>query len=367
MAYNFKKLGDVESLSELSGEANVVTLVNGAVKQISKDKIVPVGVVTEDRMTAELEKVKSEIPRPDLSQNDETAVDYIKGRTHYMTKRLSEPILDTTYETVGTKYDGYYWGQSDWYPSGPETTYRITFDGVVYDDVNGAQPVGNLNIMNSSNEDNGMPFVTSEGSMGTVYIVSRTEGTHTIKVEEWITEYIKLDSNYLPDNVVLNGSGATETYAIALGGAETASGYASFAEGEYTVASGDYGSHAEGYETTASGQYGSHAEGRKTTAKGMKGSHAEGYGTLASSASQHVQGKYNVEDSASTYAHIVGNGTSSSARSNAHTLDWSGNAWYAGTVEGTGVILKSSTADSTKRFLVTVDDSGTLTATEITE
>lgn len=32
-----------------------------------------------------------------------------------------------------------------------------------------------------------------------------------------------------------------------------------------------------------------------------------------------------------TYAHIVGNGTSSK-RSNAHTLDWDGNAWFAGDV-----------------------------------
>jgi hypothetical protein len=32
------------------------------------------------------------------------------------------------------------------------------------------------------------------------------------------------------------------------------------------------------------------------------------------------------------YIHIVGNGTSDTARSNAHTLDWDGNAWYSGDV-----------------------------------
>ena len=47
---------------------------------------------------------------------------------------------------------------------------------------------------------------------------------------------------------------------------------------------------------------------------------------------QHVQGKYNINDDSNVYAHIVGNGTSNVARSNAHTLDWSGNAWYAGSV-----------------------------------
>ena len=72
------------------------------------------------------------------------------------------------------------------------------------------------------------------------------------------------------------------------------------------------------------------------------------------------------KDKANIYAHIVGNGTSSTTRSNAHTLDWKGNAWFAGTVEGTAMIVKSSTEGSSKRFKITVDDSGVITATEIT-
>lgn len=67
----------------------------------------------------------------------------------------------------------------------------------------------------------------------------------------------------------------------------------------------------------------------------------------------------------SVIAEIVGNGEELK-NSNAHTLDWSGNAWYAGTVEGKALILPSSTTDSTKKFKITVDDSGTLSATEVT-
>ena len=89
-------------------------------------------------------------------------------------------------------------------------------------------------------------------------------------------------------------------------------------------------SHAEGNNTTASG-YASHAEGFLTAAPGEV-SHAEGYGTNAASQCQHSQGKYNIEDSSDTYADIIGNGTSDTARSNAATVDWSGNAWYAGDV-----------------------------------
>jgi hypothetical protein len=101
----------------------------------------------------------------------------------------------------------------------------------------------------------------------------------------------------------------------------------------YGAASGDY-SHAEGRGAFASGDY-SHAEGRNTIASGDY-AHAEGRNTIASGEYQHVQGKYNIEDSSNTYAHIVGNGTSS-ANSNAHTLDWDGNAWYAGTIKVGGI------------------------------
>ena len=110
----------------------------------------------------------------------------------------------------------------------------------------------------------------------------------------------------------------------------TASGQASHAEGYTNTASG-VASHVEGVQNTASGQA-SHAEGRKNTASG-KASHAEGFYTKASSDYQHAQGKYNIEDAENKYAHIVGNGTGEEARSNAHTLDWEGNAMYAGDVE----------------------------------
>ena len=47
----------------------------------------------------------------------------------------------------------------------------------------------------------------------------------------------------------------------------------------------------------------------------------------------HIQGKYAKIDG--TYAHVVGNGISDSNRSNAHTLDWDGNAVFAGDVKAT--------------------------------
>ena len=65
------------------------------------------------------------------------------------------------------------------------------------------------------------------------------------------------------------------------------------------------------------------------------GAHSEGLVTIANGEGQHVQGKYNIRDTESKYAHILGNGTfpddaDDPIYSNAHTIDWSGNAWFAG-------------------------------------
>lgn len=111
-------------------------------------------------------------------------------------------------------------------------------------------------------------------------------------------------------------------------------GVNSHAEGVVTQANGD-SSHAEGYNTWATGNY-SHSEGQITHARGLN-SHAEGFDTYADSDNQHVQGKSNIVDYRGKYAHIVGNGAEDEngtiTRSNAHTLDWSGNAEFAGDVK----------------------------------
>lgn len=100
--------------------------------------------------------------------------------------------------------------------------------------------------------------------------------------------------------------------------------------GSYDTTINPLGEYAQafGSGTIASGEY-SHAEGAGPKASGAA-SHAEGYSTIAQGNNQHVQGKYNIADT--TSSHIVGNGSDSSNRSNAHTLDWNGNAWFAGDI-----------------------------------
>lgn len=135
-----------------------------------------------------------------------------------------------------------------------------------------------------------------------------------------------------------SGTTASGSASHAEGEGTTASGSYSHAEGSYTTASG-FNAHAEGYQTKASNY--AHAEGRTTEATGYA-SHAQNQETLAESNSQTALGKFNIADSADTYAVIVGNGTADNARSNALTVDWSGNVEASGDVtDGNGNVLSA--------------------------
>lgn len=176
--------------------------------------------------------------------------------------------------------------------------------------------IGNYNIQAFKNSTNIMLLI----ELGKNDITT-DNFTDLILYEE---EVKYLENKYLETDLVLQNSislgrvGYTGTGSSAIGVGVEASGESSHAEGDSTTASA-YCSHAEGNCTTASGE----------------NSHAEGDSTIASSQNQHVQGKYNIEDLNGTYAHIVGNGEDGK-NSNAHTLDWQGNAWYSGKLSQEG-------------------------------
>ena len=188
------------------------------------------------------------------------------------------------------------------------------------------------------------------------------------------------------DNTTIVQDWKKEKFLMACGEASHAEGKDTFACGEVShaegrntlalgktahaqntgcLALGDY-THSEGSDSEAIGAC-SHAEGRCGITNGDY-SHAEGLYSIANGKGQHVQGRYNLAEEVSDpntygkYAHIVGNGTGTKSRSNCHTLDWNGNAWYQGTVECDGIILKSPNGT---RYKFTVDDDVMLNITGV--
>lgn len=164
-------------------------------------------------------------------------------------------------------------------------------------------------------------------------------------------------------SVVVGTSSNNGPNSLSVGTLNQASGNNSFAQGLSSKATGG-NAFASGSGATASGIR-AHAEGYITTASG-KDSHAEGYATIAASDYQHVQGKYNVEDGNNEYVHIVGNGTEDT-RSNAHTLDWEGNAWFAGKIYVGGTeqddenAVEVATLAKAEDWIFTLEDGSTVT------
>ena len=222
----------------------------------------------------------------------------------------------------------------------------VKFDGNIYNlmveshDAFGAV-LGNRTLIGEEG-DSEIPFcfiTLHPGMMSGVYF--KTNAIHTFSIEVNDKIYHPLDYKYLPfaarkgvgrNGVVLNNfftqGNAEGEYSVAANCGEAAAHY-SFAingsrtEGEYSFASG-YHSEANGLSSMASGYY-----------------------TKASSEHQFASGKLNIEDKENKYLHIVGNGdfeNGSPQYSNAHTLDWDGNAWYQGDVYVGG----TSQADGSK-------------------
>lgn len=162
--------------------------------------------------------------------------------------------------------------------------------------------------------------------------------------------------------VTVAGSQAFGLNSHAEGCSTLAYGKNSHTEGYHTIAAANEShaegcgseanrtfSHAEGYETTAQGS-GAHAEGYQTTASGNS-SHAEGYYTKAANYASHASGKYNAAmttggayGNTTGTAFVIGNGTGTSALSNAFSVQ------YNGTVKAKSTITASTTADYAEFF-----------------
>ena len=337
---------------------------------------------------------------------DAAIADLVQSRTHWKEDHGFQELFNGTVEVSNG------WGPGQGKPITieikPGASYYVTYNGTTYN-VFGKVDSDGISYIGSDTLWYGNDYITTEEPFcyGYGYFGASTDGTHTVVILGVFTEWHTLEKEYLPGILIRCGTGFESNIFNSL--YNTASGSMSHAEGHMTSANGntshaegygtlakntsahaegyrteangfgahaegdscsamDASAHAEGYNTVATGKR-AHAEGYETLAFGYQShsegsntealqtaSHAEGKGTVADSKYQHVQGTYNISDDSSTYAHIVGNGTADDARSNAHTLDWNGNAWFKGKVyvggssQSGGTALASTLAVTTAEY-----------------
>lgn len=280
----------------------------------------------------------------DWNQNDETAPDYVKNRTHYIEQTFVEMLPECD---INSDYIDLY-GVELFHKLTPDAKCIVAIDGVEYETTARHNAynayewyvVGNSDLLGEGgNFDLHLPFGIFidryDENWGQC-----SEEIGTVKIDCIGETIVKIPEIYLPTKIGVEGTGsyseifndlsgntASGDYSHAENFKTTASGYASNAQGIQSKAGG-YGSHAQGCGTEAVGSY-SHAEGYYTVASGAQ-SHAEGEGTIAKGENQHVSGSYNVEDNSSLV--VVGNGSSSSGRSNAYKLGKDGSGYFSGSV-----------------------------------
>ena len=325
--------------------------------------------------------------QPDWNQNDATQPDYVKNRPFYAEDPVETVLLE---EQAVTFTDGASDPSFNFKASPEDINHiKVTWDGTEYICIPQIRSdyikFGNKFIDDDTCEDTGEPFYYD----GEDFYTDSSADSHQIKVSKLSNKVIKIEPNYIPNSNIRNGTGffsieegykttasgdrshaegdlttasgdrshaegssttASGTYSHAEGDFTTASGGSSHAEGSGTKASGNY-SHAEGSSTTASGNY-SHAEGDFTTASGVS-SHAEGYGTKASGNYSHAEGKFNIEDTANKYAHIIGNGVNETKRHNCFMVGWD------------GAIYVQASDDATKMMKLTIKSDGTISAEQV--
>jgi hypothetical protein len=130
-------------------------------------------------------------PTPDLTQNDETAPDYVKGRTHWVESEVVFPETTAIVEEDVAYFD------SDFSPEIGET-YYVNYCGTNYTcvafDLGGIGGIGNPYYFEVG-EDNGLPFAfMNEGGFGGIIVDGKTEITLEIKTEG----VVKLPAKYAP-------------------------------------------------------------------------------------------------------------------------------------------------------------------------
>lgn len=257
-------------------------------------------------------------------------------------------------------------------------TYTVNWDGTEYECVGAAfgedvYVLGNLSIAGAG-ADTGEPFVYSYDikQVSGTFATLDTSASHTISVKRIVKTVTPMAEEYLPENIatksdvestqkVLDGvfsSVATFTFDKQTSGRDTFNfdGFNYYKISDFNPAPSDVIS----FKGTR--------ESGSELSKIITGNNCVGYGlfiVVASAGScslpvtETVTSSF-IAPSAGLYAQYEEGNQNMTAGTGEFTLRASTGSSYI-----TGLLLKSSTLDSTKKFKITVDDSGTLKATEI--
>ena len=277
----------------------------------------------------------------DWNQNDDTQPDYVKNRPFY-TETVETVLVEET--TLSFAADGGLYAAT--FPSTFEATvgeiYKISWDGTVYEctcvDYYGTTAIGNLSIYGDGS-DTGEPFILEPYGIGSICIsTADTSASHTISISSYAESVVKIDQKYLPvasetepgiisvnllSNVILQQ--VEDEYFRVI--STKVLGY----ENADTI--GNYAAKNNSYSIFSPGKF-----------------HGAVLSCYQDTVNKYITSVLSGSESIECWKFSQGSTTMEQL--------WG--------ISKDGVVISSSTAGSTKKFKITVDDSGAITATEVT-
>lgn len=159
----------------------------------------------------------AQLETSDWAQNDPTAKDYVRNRTHYVSQENGVIVPEQEVTTaVHNNFNLAVLNDVDLdafqklYNSKADTTFDVVFDGKSYkckwleQGGNRIPVLGNLAISNPDLTDTGEPFCVTPGNLDvgdTLWIGCKVAGTHTVAVNYQQDVVHKIDGKFLPDDV----------------------------------------------------------------------------------------------------------------------------------------------------------------------
>lgn len=324
--------------------------------------------------------------QPDWNQNDYTQPDYVKNRPFYTGDPVETVFVEESSVSF-VEHNGVYMAEfPSTFAATVGETYKIYWDGAAYEctcvDIGGDLLIGNLSIVNAGS-DTGEPFFMQLYNGQVILIATAdTSASHTLSISRIAQEVVKIDEKYLPENVATKSdieyvqSNVEAVQTTANSNKETLSQMLTYVS-TFTFdkqTSGRDTFRLNGFNYYKISDFNPSPENvisfKGTKENGAKsstiilGSNCVKYGlfiVIAASGNCCLPetGDDSIDNftapSAGLYAmHNKGN-TSTTAGKGEFTL-----------ISTDGLTVRSSTYGSTKKFRITVDDSGTISANEVT-
>ena len=316
--------------------------------------------------------------QPDWNQNDSTAADYVKNRPFYTGDPVETVLVEESTVSFAEEGGAYAAELESTFSATVGETYKVSWDGTVYEcvcvNITDGTYIGNLSILGNGS-DTGEPFVMMVLNGSGIYIITTdTSASHTFSISiSGQPQIVKIPSKYIDKDtcgyIVIH-----KNYTMTEQEAQNYMTAISTKEVGIVMWGGLY---IRSFLIEDGYMYITTINGEEYSIK----KNNEGVFSLANNGFDSAVFPYNAPSTESYFMFKIGQENVGVERSNptsgvgdAITMFYvkpTGTKSKAFEVLGNGeavapaLILYSSTANSTKKFKITVDDSGALKATEI--